>query len=318
MPEESFLAGWHAQVSLPVDAIRVLLADATEDRPAQLEQVVNGYDNEVYRAELSSGSTVFVRVGRQPDELFDGETWAMRQAREAGVPVPQVLLETSVETSTGRRPAMVVASAPGVALAQLLPRLSTTDRAMVLANLGRVLARLHSVRTPGVWRPDHAGSWPDPHELRRDFVARRLAERPHLVAAGLSPTEVERIVALLGDSPDVPPLTGFVLCHGDATPDHLFIDTDLRVSSVIDWGMWHGGSPVGDLGSVASWAHSEPDLDALLAGYGTPLDRSLRERLARSIVNSLVGQVAHHVTIGDVRGTANVTSSLRRALALLG
>lgn len=315
--EQSFLTEWHAQVSVPPHVVEGLVARGTGQPSKALEQVVNGYDNEVYRAELMDRTSVFVRVGRRPGEVFPGETWAMGQAREAGVPVPRLLLETSVEGEADPRPAMVVEGARGEALTHLLPRLGASDRAAVLADLGRVLKTLHSVRTPGVWRPDRDGSWPNPHEVRRGFVAERLAERPHLITAGLTANEVDQIVGVLGTSPDTPPLANFVLCHGDATPDHIFVNAELSVSSIIDWGMWHGGSAVGELAYVASWAFTEPDLDALLTGYGTALDGSLHEALARSLVNNLVGHVAHHVSIGDAQGTANVTRSLRRALALL-
>lgn len=315
MTTQSFLAHWHAQVSVGLEAVLLLVARATGTQPADVTQIVNGYDNEVYRADLSKDHGVFVRIGRRHGKAFDKETWAMSLAREAGVPVPTVLLTTSVEDDHGGRPAMVVERAHGEVLADLLPRLSAADRYTVLADLGRVLKTLHSTKTAGVWRPDDQGTWPDPPEMRRSFIAERTAEQPHLVAAGLSSSEVDHAIALLGTSPDTPPLADFVLCHGDVTPDHIFIDSHHHVSSLIDWGMWHGGSCVGELAYVASWAYAEPDLSALLAGYGLTLDQPLREALARSLVNNLVGHVAHHVTIGDAAGTANVTKSLRRALA---
>lgn len=182
----------------------------------------------------------------------------------------------------------------------------------MLTDLGRVLKTLHSVKTAGVWRPGGHGQSPDPHQLRRGFIAERTAERPRLIEAGLSSTEVDNTIAVLGTSPDTPPLTDFVLCHGDVTPEHIFIGPDHRVSGLIDWGGWHGGSPVGELAYVASWAFAEPDLTTLITGYGWTTDRPLREALARSLVNNLVGHVAHHVSIGDIEGTTNVTRSLRR------
>lgn len=316
MPKPSFLHELHAQFSVPVEAVHVLIDRATGEQPTHLERIVNGYDNEVYRVDFDGDRSVFVRIRRHGRGDLDRETWAMGLAREAGVPVPRVLLESSVEDRDGQRPAMVVEGASGDVLAELLPRLSPQDRRTALADLGRVLRNLHSVKTPGVWRPNDRELWPDPQELRRGFIAERTAERVHLVAAGLSPDEVDRTVSLLGASLDTPPLADFVLCHGDVTPDHIFIGSDLRVSGLIDWGMWHGGSSVGELAYVASWAFTEPDLTSLLTGYGSSaIDGSLRKALALSLVNNLVGHIAHHVTIGDADGTANVTKSLRRALA---
>lgn len=305
----------HAQFTTPTATVRRLMERATGGQPTGLEQVVNGYDNEVYRVDLAGHRRVFVRLRRGGNDSFSQELWAMDLAREAGVPVPRVVFDGFVEDKGGTRPAMVMEGAPGQVLADLLPRLSPSDRYSTLADLGSVLRQLHSVNTPGVWRPDQSGTWPNAEELRRGFVADRIAEREHLVTAGLTADEVDRTIALLGAAPDTPPVAGFVLCHGDVTPDHIFIDPELRVSALIDWGMWHGGSAVGELAYVSSWAFAEPDLSAILKGYGGSLfDGSPRRALALSLVNNLVGHVAHHVTIGDTEGAANVTASLRRAL----
>jgi len=197
-------------------------------------RIVRGYDNEVYRIGLSGGHVVYVRIRRQGEGSFDQEAWAMSLAREAGVPVPEVLAVDTVSDAEGRHPAMVVADATGHQLEASMGTLSDPQRRRVLVDLGTVLARLHSIAVLGVWRPDESGRWPDPDELRRGFIAERKTERGLLLAAGLSGPEVDRVIDLLDYSPDTPPRSNFVLCHGDISPEHVFVCDDLQVSGLID------------------------------------------------------------------------------------
>jgi hypothetical protein len=71
-------------------------------------------------------------------------------------------------------------------------------------DVGRVLARVHTASTPGVWRPDENGTWPDPVEMRERFITDRAAEGETMLAAGLTAEEVARVVGMIGTSPHVP------------------------------------------------------------------------------------------------------------------
>lgn len=315
--ESSFIHGLHAQFGLPRAMVVDLAERVTSAEVADVRRVVRGYDNEVYAVDLAGGTTVYPRIRRPGAHGAYREGWAMDRARAAGIPVPEVLAIEVLDTDEGERQAMVVAAAPGRYLEDVLPGLARADRVACMTDLGRTLARLHEVSTPGVWRPNDAWIWPDPEELRRGFVADRLAERPQLLAAGLSPAEVRRTLALIGESPDRPARgVAPVLCHGDISPDHVFVDGELRVCGLIDWGMWHGGSMIGELAYVTI-RHDDADTAAILAGYGAPGldDPEFRRAIALSVVNQLVGHIAHHVDIGDTEGLAPNLPVLRRALA---
>ena len=125
-------------------------------------------------------------------------------------------------------------------------------------------------------------------------------------------------MALLEVSPD-PPHTGFVLCHGDVSSEHVFVDARLRVSGLIDWGMWHAGSRIGELASVAT-AFGWDDLQPVLQGYGYSPARDgndLQRQLATTLAVQLIGHVAHHVGIGDPDGAASNVAAVRQALHVL-
>jgi aminoglycoside phosphotransferase (APT) family kinase protein len=272
----------------------------------------------VYRVRLAGESVVYVRIRRHGEGTLEQEAWAMGLARAGGVPVPEVLAVDPACDAADGHPVPVVAAARGQQLEEALATASDPERYELLSGVGGVLARSHSIDMPGVWRPGDDGEWPNPDEVRRGFAAERRGEHDQLVAAGMSPQEVDQVMALLEASPD-PPLTGFVLCHGDVSSEHVFVDSKLRVSGLIDWGMWHAGSRIGELASVAT-AFGWDDLQPVLRGYGySPATDSndLQRQLATTLAVQLIGHIAHHVGIGDSDGAASNVAAVRQALHVL-
>ncbi|WP_152365509.1 phosphotransferase family protein [Microlunatus speluncae] len=314
MTESRFLAHLHAQFATPREQVAALVHRVTGSEVAATQRIVRGYDNEVYRVDLEPSTRVFVRIRRRPGG-FDDELWAMAQARDHGVPVPEVIGVDEVPDERGPRAAMVITPAPGRQLKELLPSLGPAERRAVLTDLGRVIDRLHQIRTPGVWRPDDDGRWPDPAGVRHGYIRDRRAEHDRLAAAGLTPTELEQTLAALEPSLN-PPAADFVLCHGDLSPEHVFVAADHSVSCLIDWGMWHGGSALGEF-AYLSTTFAPDDLATILEGQGRQLDDDLRRTIATATVSLQIGHIAHHVTIGDRDGTDQNVAQLRRALATL-
>ncbi|MGW0232061.1 phosphotransferase family protein [Actinopolymorpha singaporensis] len=311
-----FLSELHGRFEVPRHVVVGLAERATGRCVVEVERVVRGYDNEVYRVGLDDGGVVYPRIRPAGDHGHTDEVWAMEQARAAGVPVPDVLASEVVDTEEGEREAMVVSCAPGRALAALLPSLTGNERRSAMAAVGRVLALLHSVPTPGPWRPDGEGRWPDPTSLRNGFIDERAGERTELVRAGLTDEEVDQIIGLLPTAWDATAPERPVLCHGDLGPDHAFVDADLNVSAVIDWGGWHGGSAVGDLART-SMLNEDEDFAAIVDGHGRWAndDPEFRRALALSTMMYAIGHTAHHVRIGDLAGAPRSVARLRRILA---
>lgn len=320
MADSDFLSELHAQFEAPHDVIMDLIRRSTRRGIEELHRLTLGDENEIYRAGLSDGSVVYARIRRPGEGDFGPEVWAMEQARAAGLPVPIVLAVDEIGSETDpARSAMVIAESPGRQLADLLPTLSPEQRHVAMTNIGRALAKLHAIRTPGVRRPDLNGHWPDPLEAHLAFIAEGVGQRPHLVTAGLTSAEVAAIIEQIGKSPDTPATEDPVLCHGDLHSAHVFVDDDLEVCGIIDWGLWHGGSAIGELATM-SMAYKPADFGAILTGHGTSLDDhpTLRRRLALSVINQAVGHVAWHESIGNADGTAYYVRALRNSLAELG
>lgn len=316
MSEDGFLNSLHARFAAPTEQVTALIRKATGTDPEMLERLTVGDENEVHRATLAGGATVFVRIRKPGDGTFDSEVWAMERARAAGVPVPRILAVEGMASDTGERSAMVAEQAPGRPLGDLLPTLDPDRRRQVMINLGRTLALIHTVATPGPQRPDPTGHWPDPVGVRRELIMERERQRPSLAAAGLTAAEIGAALDHVRRSPDVPPATDAVLCHGDLHDAHVFIDDALEVRGVIDWGLWHGGSRIGDL-AMTSTKYGEPEFAALLAGYGIDPDPEFEERLAQAVISKSIPHLAWHDGIGNHRGRAHYAEQIRSALARL-
>lgn len=316
MGDDGFLEELHGRFAAPRDAVATLITTATGRGLDELERLAVGDENEVYRASLHGGETVYTRIRKPGEDTFDSEVWAMEQARAAGVPVPRILTVEGIASDTGERSAMVVEQSPGRQLGDLLPDFTPDRRRTVMMNVGRTLARIHSVSTPGVRRPDPSDHWPDAADVRPVLIMEREAQRPHLEAAGLSAAEITAALEHVRRSPDVPPRSDPVLCHGDLHGAHVFVDDELEVRGVIDWGLWHGGGRIGDL-AMTSTKYGEPEFAAILAGYGVDPDSDFRERLARAVISQSIPHLAWHDSIGNTRGRAHYADQIRSALARL-
>ncbi len=316
MTDSEFLAELHGRFAAPGEVIVELITRSTRRDLTELRRLTLGDENEIYRARLSDGAVVYARIRRPGEGTFAAETWAMDRARAAGLPVPEVRTVEEIDTEQGPRSTMIITESPGRQLAGLLPSLTASQRRTVLTNLGQALAILHSVVTPGVGRPDAAGNWPDLDVARAEFIAERTGQRPQLVSAGLTSAEVDRVIGVIGTSPDTPAASDPVLCHGDLHAAHVFVDEGLAVCGIIDWGLWHGGSAIGELATMMM-GYDPGDFESILAGHGTgghdgPEPRS---RLARSVINQAIGHIAWHESIGNAGGTAHYVNALRGALA---
>jgi hypothetical protein len=118
------------------------------------ERVVSGYDNEVYRITLDSGSVVYARIQVGSNGDFSHEIWAMEQAQNAGAPVPAVLTVGSIKS----RPAMIVAAARGRPLTEWLDTVIRSRRRVIaLESVGRAPHVVNSIPVTGYGRPDESG-----------------------------------------------------------------------------------------------------------------------------------------------------------------
>ena len=167
----------------------------------------------------------------------------------APVPTPEILWR--------KPPVPAVAALPGRALGRVKGTSPASPAAWAAA--GAAIRMLHDAPLP---------PWPGPSI---DTLASRLADGcDWLVANEVLPTDVVTRNRRRAETALRPWTPGFI--HGDLHNEHVFIDGD-EVSGIIDWSEAAQGDPLYDLASL-TLAHPE-HLGAVIAGYGTDVDRDL-------------------------------------------
>jgi aminoglycoside phosphotransferase len=199
---------------------------------------------------LANNDRVTLRVGNvflkiDADQArTDVEVEAM-----APVPMPEILWR--------QPPVLAVAALPGRALGRLKQPSSASPAAW--AAVGAVLRTLHDAPPP-----------PWPGKSVDELAARLDRECAWLVANDVLPADVvtrNRCLAEAALRPWTP-----VFTHGDLHIAHVFIEGD-EVTGIIDWSEAAPGDALFDLATL-TLGHEE-NLDDVLAGYGTDVDRYL-------------------------------------------
>lgn len=244
------------------EAARAVVEHHFGSAPRRLTQLAGGITNEVYRADHPEGAFV-VRLSDDPVKINEylKEQWAIGRAREAGVPVPDVL---EVGNRIGR-PYMIARVAAG------RPATDHPQRLAIIEELGRIAARIHTVKTNGFgetfdWSQNllsRAEGWADYLRghlraeeriellVRHDLIGQAKAKALH--------AELARITKWT-DQPS--------LNHGDLRLKNLLVDEDGQVTALIDWEFCLSAvAPHWDL-SLALHDLSVDGKQALLAGYG--------------------------------------------------
>lgn len=317
MDRTTYVTELHKRFGLDFPAISALVKDATQRKVASAERVIKGDEYEVHRVQLTDGSVVYLRVaqpGTSPIKVRH-EAWAMEQARDGGVPVPEVLAVQSIESADGDRVAMVLREAPGRQLRYVVPLLSADQRSAVLAELGRTLRTLHSITMPGAGVPGEEGRWTDLESKRQQYVASVLDDTRHLTSAGLTSAEVEQVIKIVQES-DIPLEDPPVLCHGDLSEEHVFVDSDLRVVGVIDWGLWYAGSAASELAGMAM-GFAAADLESIIAGHGFPMGPASRSQIRWHLITQATGQIRWLVGSGQAEVARGPAAVIRQNLDLV-
>jgi aminoglycoside phosphotransferase (APT) family kinase protein len=203
---------------------------------------INGFvGNQNFRLRTATG-VYYLKAGAD----VVAEVSACALARSVDVPTPSVVAFDLAPPAH-----LITAELPGTAL----PRELGPGSRMVLAEVGRCIRRLHSLRDPS-----------------EDWRARLLEPIENLGRLdGILPAELSRriraaIPPFIDSVSDVRP----VLLHGDLHPRHVFALSN-KLTGIIDWGDALYGDPLFDLARLSMAGPAATT--AFLSGYG-PTDSS--------------------------------------------
>ena len=318
----AFVRNRHREFEAPAEVVFDLVKRATGREPVGRTKIVRGYENEVYCVETRRGGAYIVKIRRLGEVALHQEAWAMERCREAGVPVPEVLLVDRVRFEGKPFEAMVQSRAVGQPLTDVRGVLGKPVLDSVLHRVGEILGCIHSVQIEGFGRRQADGRWDSAtwESIAASVVRKRESNKAYLLQAGFSAREFDFMMGMLRKYPDTFPCRRPVLCHGDIEPDHILIGEDQKVSGVIDFGQVQGAPPILDF-IYLSFMLPERDLEPVKRGYP---DRTFVEdrfdlRLHLHRLEFLMGCVAHTVMMGDkeVDKTPDASGQLRRTLEAL-
>jgi len=311
-----------AEFETPTHLICDVARRAVGRDPVGLTRVASGSENEVYRVDCARPPACFVRIRRYGDVNFSDEAWAIENFRQAGVPAAPVMLLDKISCGGSPLEVMVQEEAVGRPLSDLLATIEASALPLVFARVGEVLARMHSVRVAGFGRRCSGGTWAFATwcsfvMAKAETVARAEEQ---ILRAGFPRDAVEFAIATLRAMPGEFPCSAAVLCHGDLVPEHIFLNDELNVSSVIDFGQIQGGPPLTDFVHL-SFLRPSADIESVRSGYAhsalTPhlFDRQLH--LHRLLF--LLPCVAHITAMGDTAAdkTPDAAGQLRKTLEVL-
>ena len=239
MPEPNDLA----------NRLRDLAADALGDDALTtegLKRLTGGASRETWSFEAVKGNgerkALILRRDRGGEPAigqgFATEVAALRAARDAGVPEPEVLA-TSDDSDAVGAPFVLMEHVEGETLApRILRDESLTEvRPRLADQCGQILARIHSIPVdlvPGLRQQDPVDS------LRRDLAAFDEPSPPFELA--LRQLEKTR-----------PPESEPALVHGDFRNGNLIVGPD-GIRAVLDWELVQAGDPMQDLGHLCARA----------------------------------------------------------------
>lgn len=231
--------------------------------PDQLKHQASGLSNFVFEAQHPDG-LFMVRLCPDATKLaaFMKEQWAMRRAREAGVPVPEIL---EVGTTAVPMPYMVSRRVEG--------REATTHpaRLSILHELGEHAARINAIRTRGFgstfdWSENklsRRATWGD--YLRDELCVEgriETLERHRMLDA----TQLRALRRTIGEAQRM--TVRPCLNHGDLRLKNTIVDEAGCITAILDWeNCTSNAAPAWEL-SLALHDLSIDEKQAFLAGYG--------------------------------------------------
>jgi aminoglycoside phosphotransferase (APT) family kinase protein len=235
-------------------------------RPTQIKRLHGGLVNHVFEGTVGREKLV-VRLSEDPAKLqvFIKEQWAVRKARAAGVPAPEVL---EVGNRAVPYPYMVAVKIRGVDATRW------ADRLEVARSMGKMAAKINSIRTSGFgsvfdWSKDNASrnrSWRQflDDEIKVDERIDVLASQRMLDPTGLRKLRAQ--VRILKQWKGRPALT-----HGDLRFKNVVLDKKGGIQAILDWeNCTSNRAPHWEL-SIALHDLTIDQKQAFLDGYGTSL-----------------------------------------------
>lgn len=209
---------------------RVVIAHHFGSNPRRTAHLASGHSNYVFAVNHAEGDFV-VRISPDPTRMnsFIKEQWAQNAAREAGVPVPEIL---EVDNEVIGHPFMISRTVQGEEATYHKNRLE------ILREMGRCAALINTLPTTGFGRTfdwssnrlSHNETWNDYLHKELEIESRlQILEKRRVL---MSP-QIKRLRAILESVGDLNPKPA--LTHGDIRLKNVMVDEQGEIIAFLDW-----------------------------------------------------------------------------------
>lgn len=263
---EDYLAAKHASFGVSTDTVSRVVMEATGQNITNLHRVIAGEINEVYEVITENGG-YFMRISRHEKTDYSGERWALSMARANGVPAPNMIDMGEISDNGDVLKYCIEEKVPGKPMDRLMDtrQLTNSQVETIGYETGRILAKIHEIRTRGFGKISKDGE--GPYQNWNEYVL-KYANRNNqdlygnAAKCGITIREIDLAIDILKQHQSLYDTVTPRLIHCDYRPKHFMVSED-HLSGVIDFGSCMSGDPVCDF----AWEIYHHNKDWLKAGY---------------------------------------------------
>ncbi|CAF2969220.1 unnamed protein product [Rotaria sp. Silwood2] len=278
-------------------------------------------DSEVYDVRLDNDTYVILKVRRFGDVLYDQEAWAINECRKHGVPVPQVLFVRKELIDNEMRDIMILEKLKGKSFRKVIDEqnISENDVVRVLEQAGIILKKIHSVKVNGYWRLNHNNQWDFDSwaDYIKSTIKDRIEDKKYLFDVGFTEEDVNFIMKCHDLFMNNYECHQPVLCHGDFTHEHWYVDESLNITGIIDFGDMQGGPVTTDFAIFKTY-ELESDISSLIRGYNGinnfSIDEDFNQRLDLHTIIILVGCLTYFKKENNTKEIEQTVDSLKKTI----
>lgn len=291
--------------------IQAIVKQVLNKQATSYDRIIAGEVNEVYMLHFKDDNDLILRIGHNEGQTFEPETWAIKRAGEAGVPVAKILAIGTIKGDDKQLSYSLQEKIPGKRFDTLLwtERIEPSRAQRITERAGEVLARIHSViATSGYGNINELGQgqfatiadWLHVHvamkpEYERLFKLHNMADNTF----DLVVTKLQTATQFFDSQPH--------LLHADFGPKHIFVDDDDNITGVIDFERAESGDIATDFASWHFWFDKTVPTQWLYDGYErvASLGDNFEERLQIVKLNELLHLLRYYTDIAPIDSAAD-------------
>lgn len=267
---QSFLKNIHDKLNTPDMILEKAVKRAVGSDIKKKEKIMAGEVNEVYEITPTKGDNLIVRISRAEHNRFEAEKWAMDSCRNVGVPVPQILSLSEVETDKEKLHICVENKIEGISLEKLIKQnaLSQKEVEDLTVSAGEILSKIHSIKTKGFGGINSSGvgnyeSWSG-YMLKQNKNKAVVLKKAKGI--GVDTKLIQLAFATLERNMDIYKHVDSRLAHSDYGIKHMLIHEG-KINGIIDFENCRACDIVYDFSWWNYFGKNRPPIKWLAEGY---------------------------------------------------